>query len=144
MKKHTCPGCGREIECDSQPKTSAERQKAYRDRKSKLAVTENATRYVTRNGNGGVTRQEFTKPTIADVRAHCAERRNAVDPETFVAFYESKGWKVGNQPMKSWKAAIVTWEKRIATNGHQRLYDSLQACAARAEADGTLDKEHGT
>lgn len=30
----------------------------------------------------------------------------------FVAFYESKGWLVGKNKMKSWKSAIVTWEKR--------------------------------
>ena len=30
----------------------------------------------------------------------------------FVAFYESKGWLVGKSKMKSWKSAIVTWEKR--------------------------------
>ena len=34
-----------------------------------------------------------------------------VDAEAFVAFYESKGWMVGKNKMKSWKSAIVTWEK---------------------------------
>ena len=34
------------------------------------------------------------------------------DAEAFCAFYESKGWRVGNQPMRSWKAACVTWPKR--------------------------------
>ena len=34
-----------------------------------------------------------------------------VDSEAFVAFYESKGWMVGKNKMKSWKSAIVTWEK---------------------------------
>ena len=40
------------------------------------------------------------------------ERQNSVDPESFIDFYESKGWKVGNQPMKDWKAAVRTWERR--------------------------------
>lgn len=39
------------------------------------------------------------------------------DAEQFCAFYESKGWKVGNQSMKSWKAACVTWHKRNDING---------------------------
>ena len=35
-----------------------------------------------------------------------------MDAETFVDFYASKGWKVGNAPMKDWEAAVRTWEKR--------------------------------
>ena len=52
------------------------------------------------------------KPSIEEVRAYCQERGNGIDPEEFVAFYESKGWKVGNAPMKDWKAAVITWEKK--------------------------------
>ena len=53
----------------------------------------------------------FVKPSLEDIRAYCKERGNSVDPETFYDFYQSKGWKVGNQPMKDWKAAVRTWEK---------------------------------
>ena len=31
-----------------------------------------------------------------------------------MAFYESKGWMVGRNPMKSWPAACATWQKREA------------------------------
>ena len=54
----------------------------------------------------------FTPPTVEDVRAHCVEKGYTFDPESFHAFYESKGWKVGKNPMKSWIAACVTWQKR--------------------------------
>ena len=54
----------------------------------------------------------FTPPTVEEVRAHCAEKGYTFDPEAFFAFYESKGWKVGRNPMKSWTAACVTWQKR--------------------------------
>lgn len=53
----------------------------------------------------------FQKPSVAEVSAYCRERGNNIDPEEFVAFYESKGWMVGKNPMKDWKSAIVTWEK---------------------------------
>lgn len=56
--------------------------------------------------------KRFVKPTMEDVRAYCTERQNSVDPESFFDFYESKGWKVGNQSMKDWKAAVRTWERR--------------------------------
>lgn len=58
------------------------------------------------------TRAAFTKPTVDEVRQYCIQRGNDIDPEEFVAFYESKGWKVGNSPMKDWRSAIITWEKK--------------------------------
>lgn len=56
-------------------------------------------------------KKRFTPPTVEEVQAYCEERKNSVDPETFVDFYTSKGWKVGNTPMKDWKAAVRTWER---------------------------------
>lgn len=54
----------------------------------------------------------FSPPTQEEVSAYCRERGNAVDPQRFVDFYAAKGWKVGNQPMKDWQAAVRTWEQR--------------------------------
>ena len=59
-------------------------------------------------------RERFTPPTVEDVAAYCLERQNGIDPEEFVSFYASKGWKVGTSPMKDWRAAVVTWEKKRA------------------------------
>lgn len=56
--------------------------------------------------------RRFTPPTVEEVRQYCLERNNGIDAESFVAFYESKGWKVGSTPMKNWKSAVITWEKR--------------------------------
>lgn len=53
----------------------------------------------------------FRKPTVDEVRAYCQERKNSIDPEQFWNYYESKGWRVGKTPMKSWKACVVTWER---------------------------------
>ena len=54
----------------------------------------------------------FTPPTQEEVSAYCRERGNRVDAQRFVDFYAAKGWRVGNQPMKDWKAAVRTWEQR--------------------------------
>lgn len=78
--------------------------------------------------------KRFTPPTVDEVKAYCNERRNNVDPEQFVAFYSSKGWKVGDQPMKDWKQAVITWEKRQKGSGKtvnaqqytQRSYTSTE------------------
>lgn len=58
------------------------------------------------------TRKVFVKPTLEEVQAYCKERKNSVDAQRFIDFYESKGWKVGTSPMKDWKASVRTWEKR--------------------------------
>lgn len=64
-------------------------------------------------------RERFTPPSVEEVAAYCLERKNGIDPETFVAFYESKGWRVGTSPMKSWKHAVITWEKKRRSCGKE-------------------------
>ena len=61
-------------------------------------------------------RKRFTPPTIEEVSDYVKRKGYNVDPEAFVAFYESKGWKVGSQPMKSWQGAVVTWSKRNSSS----------------------------
>jgi len=58
-----------------------------------------------------VTHKRFTIPTIEEIREWCEARKNTVDAEKFHAHYTANGWKVGKNPMRNWKAAIVTWEK---------------------------------
>lgn len=72
----------------------------------------------------------FVKPTQEEVSEYIRLKGYHFDAESFIAFYESKGWKIGNQPMKSWKAACTTWEKRGTTyrpvprrNFNERQYD---------------------
>lgn len=58
--------------------------------------------------------RRFIPPTVDEVQAYCTERDNAVDPETFVNFYAAKGWKIGANTMKDWRACVRTWEKNDA------------------------------
>ena len=60
--------------------------------------------------------KKFVKPTVEQVRDYCQERQNGVNPEKFVDYYDSNGWKVGKNPMKDWKAAVRTWEKNGYSN----------------------------
>ncbi len=57
------------------------------------------------------TRKPFIPPAVEEVRAYCTERGNSVDAEAFVDFYASKGWMIGKNKMKDWKAAVRTWEQ---------------------------------
>lgn len=54
----------------------------------------------------------FRRPTVQQVEEYCQERNNSIDAQSFVDFYDSKGWVVGKSPMKDWKAAVRTWEKK--------------------------------
>lgn len=56
--------------------------------------------------------RRFDPPSVEEVESYCRERKNGIDAQRFVDFYASKGWKVGNNPMKDWKAAVRTWEGR--------------------------------
>jgi hypothetical protein len=74
----------------------------------------------------------FVKPTLDEVKNYCLERNNSVDPESFIDFYESKGWLIGKNHMKDWKAAVRTWEKRNKGESNDR---ALGTDTSRDEAE---------
>lgn len=57
-------------------------------------------------------KSRFAPPSVDEVRDYIREHGYIVDADAFCAFYDSNGWKVGRNPMKDWKRALVTWEKR--------------------------------
>lgn len=65
--------------------------------------------------------KRFTKPTLEEVRAYCVERNNGIEAESFINFYESKGWKIGKTPMKDWRAAVRTWEAKRKPKQEQTI-----------------------
>lgn len=62
----------------------------------------------------------FAPPTVEEVDEYIRKKGYHFDAEAFVAHYKSKGWKVGSEPMKDWKAACVTWEKK-ETNRNPKI-----------------------
>jgi len=62
----------------------------------------------------------FVPPTVEQVREYCQSRGNSVDPEYFVAHYNANGWVQGKsaRKLKSWKDAVITWEKNGVNNSH--------------------------
>ena len=58
----------------------------------------------------------FAPPSLDEVRSYIQARGSPVNPDAFVDFYTSNGWKVGKNVMKDWQACIRTWEKRNETN----------------------------
>ena len=54
----------------------------------------------------------FIKPTFEEISQYCRERKNKIDPQHFIDYYEANGWMVGRNKMKDWKACVRTWEAR--------------------------------
>lgn len=103
---------------------------AYVDEKNMLGMKQNKA-YTLKGGEDPPALPEgesekpvskkFVPPTEAEVREYCEQRKNGVDAEAFVNFYESKGWMIGKNKMKDWKAAVRTWERNRGSKGNSRI-----------------------
>lgn len=76
---------------------------------------------------GKAVNKRFTPPTLEEVEAYVSEKGYTFSPEAFWSYYEAVGWKVGNKPMKNWKAACSTWQQREKKQkgGAQDAYSNL-------------------
>lgn len=89
--------------------------------------------------------ESFTPPTPEEVASYARERNSFVDPERFVDYHASKGWKVGNAPMMDWRAAFRNWEREESTRGQtplpshkpQKASDALRNCDTPAPTPDT-------
>lgn len=66
------------------------------------------------------SRSVFTPPTVDEVKEYCDSRGNGIDAQAFVDFYASKGWMIGKNKMKDWKASVRTWERDTRRVQQQR------------------------
>ena len=69
------------------------------------------------------TSKRFKKPTIEEIEKYCKERNNGINANKFYDFYETKGWYVGKNKMKDWKACIRTWEQHDNKKDNSKLPD---------------------
>jgi len=99
---------------------------------------------IDKNREEGVQRKRFTPPSLEEVKAYCAERNNGVDPQAFIDFYTSKGWKIGKETMKDWQAAVRTWERREVPKQTRKQYTTAAEYQPPKKIDtALLDKLKG-
>ena len=55
----------------------------------------------------------FKIPSLEEVKIYIKENRFDVDPQKWFDFYSAKGWMIGKNRMKDWKAAVRTWVNKI-------------------------------
>jgi len=62
--------------------------------------------------------KRFAPPSLEELISYIDEKElTSVDPEYFIDFYESKGWMVGKNKMKDWKATARGWHSRNKGKG---------------------------
>jgi hypothetical protein len=83
---------------------------------------------------------KFVKPTPEQISEYLKTEKNYDDftamgfADKFWNYYESKGWVVGKSPMKSWKAAVRTWELNIKNGRYQQSLNGNQPKPGTSEA----------
>lgn len=76
---------------------------------AKIAVSDSVSVSVS---DKEIKRSRFTPPSLDDVSNYVKDKGYNIDPEAFIDFYTSKGWKIGKDTMKDWRAAVRTWARR--------------------------------
>jgi len=72
----------------------------------------------TKVSNGADKSTRFVPPSLIDVQEYIQKNNYSVDALTFIDFYTSKGWMVGSNKMKDWKAAVRTWQRKYRNTGN--------------------------
>lgn len=70
--------------------------------------------------------KSFVKPTLEELKTYSTEKQYTdFDAERFYDFYESKGWFVGKNKMKDWKAAARNWQRNNKPMGKKKAIDTV-------------------
>ncbi len=83
--------------------------------------------------NNNRTAKRFTPPSFGEVSEYITQKGYTINPQSFIDFYTSNGWRVGKNPMKDWKATIRSWSSRddgnrastVQTPQKTQQYDEL-------------------
>lgn len=84
---------------------------------------------------------KFQAPTLDEIKAFCRDRGYTIDALQFFAHYESCGWKVGRNPMKNWKAAVVNWYCRDRKEGKKATTTPIPAPAPAPKTEAAAPKK---
>ncbi len=85
-----------------------------------LGKTDPLITYSKESNNGINSNRRFAPPTPLEVSEYAKAQGIPVDGDSFCDFYASKGWRIGKEPMKDWKAAARNWGRKAGqqTSSH--------------------------
>jgi hypothetical protein len=95
-----------------------QKEQQKEQQKDNRKTTERQQKDTNKNGKNEKNDKKgrFTPPQLTEVREYMKEKNtNGSDAERFIDFYESKGWYVGKNKMKDWRAAVRNWISRNKT-----------------------------
>jgi|GEM_PF-1786804 len=80
-----------------------------------------------------ISSPSFVPPSLEEVRNYCAQRNSPIDPEQFHAHYTANGWVQGhrNKPIRDWKAAVITWERKRKEHGSEPFAPRKESIAEK-------------
>lgn len=84
--------------------------------------------------------KKFVAPTLDELIEYCNATNAGIDPAGFWNFYESKGWMIGKNKMKSWPHAVGTWKSKERAKQVQKKEvktDSIRGQSLRDELTDT-------
>lgn len=85
-----------------------------------LTTNEQEKKVTKEESKEGRRQPAFAKPTLEEVKAQAKEiGLSESEAQKFLNYYESNGWRVGRNPMKSWPHALKNWKNnadRYANN----------------------------
>ncbi|MCP4709863.1 MAG: hypothetical protein GY869_14670 [Planctomycetes bacterium] len=133
--------------------THAERQKKYRNKNDLSDASDSHSRHVTRvtptvTVTGTVTPTEekasakkkataFKRPTLDEIQKYIDKLQyENFDVNKFHDFYESKGWMVGKNKMRDWKAAVRNWRR---SDGDRKQTQRQPVNYSQAEMDEAME-----
>lgn len=81
-------------------------------KKLKDSNTNNNTPNKTYNEEGEKPKRErFVPPSLEEIEAYCAKRKNNVDPKKFYDYFTASDWVDSKgKKVRNWKQKIITWE----------------------------------
>ena len=84
--------------------------------------------------------RRFVPPTFQEVDAYMIEKgvNDNAEAKSFCDFYESNGWKVGKNKMKSWQASVRNWLK-----GYKAKATNSNILQASSDSDWHLKEDTG-
>lgn len=73
------------------------------------------------------TPTRFVPPTPAEVSNYCATHNYKIDAERFVDYYTARGWMIGKNKIKDWKACVRTWVRidKPTSTGERDISDEV-------------------
>lgn len=110
----TVAGQSRDSKRDTKKPIQSDFQSNKRDTKKNgfgtVAGQSINTKIINKRDSG--KKQVFSVPTIEEITEYIVTEKLNIDAEKFYYYYESNGWMVGKNKMKSWKMALKSWNSK--------------------------------